>query len=312
MFVWLVAGVSAADLNESDIVVAAAERAAFGLPADRATIEEILRSGADLGTQKWGIVLTASEEIELDIEGRAKFANDVSDGALAYAKSLPTYGGAYVDQTDNGGIVISLTERNAVAESRISALAPSGDRSATVRIVEHTFAELAAAAERVRALWREMSSVELLGVGVDEVANGLKLRVVAADVDSSLVAARDLSAYLGVSVTVVAAEPSEDATCTARHNCYDPFKSGTKIDNDTPHGDDWVHEDISCTMGFHVRLQNGDEQFLTAGHCGAGAVSDWWHPGTGTSEQLAFAATMFPDVNRDIMRINIVNNSQAS
>ncbi len=292
-----------------DLDLAAAERAALGLAADRATIEAILASGADVGTQQWGIVLTAAEEAALDLGSRAEFVSSVSGTALAYARSLATYGGAYVIQAEGGRMVINLTVDDAALEERILAMVPAESRGLEIRRVAHTYEQLVDAAEDARPIWRKLTAVPLVSVAVDEVGNGLKVGVAPVHLAEADGPAQELSARLGVSVSTVEAEPSVDAGCFFRHHCHTPFKSGIKIDNDFPNGETWG---FSCTLGFHVRLANGDEQALTAGHCGVDAVSDWWHPGTGLTEELAFAATMYPAVERDIMRLNIVNDAQAS
>jgi hypothetical protein len=74
------------------------------------------------------------------------------------------------------------------------------------------------------------------------------------------------------------------------------MRAGIRIDNDTSGN---THQ---CTMGFHVRYA-GDEQFLTAGHCGHNRPADWWHVGYGFVGNAQ--ATMYEPGGRDAMRIDL-------
>ena len=88
-------------------------------------MEEVVRSGSDVGTSEWGIVLTAAEEAALDLPGRMQFANQLSEELLPYADSLPTYGGSYIEPSRGGGIVIQLTNDDPTVVARVHKLAPT-------------------------------------------------------------------------------------------------------------------------------------------------------------------------------------------
>lgn len=81
----------------SALQAAMVERASFGLPADQATVIEILASGLDIGTAKWGIVMTAAEDEAIDLGARMDFFLNVDRDVLPFAQAAPTYAGAYID-----------------------------------------------------------------------------------------------------------------------------------------------------------------------------------------------------------------------
>src|SRR5450759_3019972 len=85
-------------------------RSAFGLPVDSDTMRLISQPGVDVGSGVWGIPLSAAEEKALDLSGRMAFAEAVSEDLLPFAKSLPSYGGAWIDQLAGGGLVVALTD----------------------------------------------------------------------------------------------------------------------------------------------------------------------------------------------------------
>lgn len=62
-------------------------------------------------------------------------------------------------------------------------------------------------------------------------------------------------------------------------------------------------------MGFHVRMGT-DEQFTTAGHCGAGGSNNWFHGGYGFIG--AEVATQYYALGRDAMRVQMNADSEAS
>lgn len=84
-------------------------RQAFGLPVDSDTMQRLADSRVDVGTDLWGIPLTADEESQLALGDRMAFADSVSERLLPAVRSLPTYGGAWIDQPGGSSLVIALT-----------------------------------------------------------------------------------------------------------------------------------------------------------------------------------------------------------
>ena len=57
----------------------------------------------------------------LDLPGRMAFANEVKQSVVPFVNSLPTSGGVYIDQQQNGSLVVLQTESSAALEAEIRA-----------------------------------------------------------------------------------------------------------------------------------------------------------------------------------------------
>jgi hypothetical protein len=80
-----------------------------------------------------------------------------------------------------------------------------------------------------------------------------------------------LEEVLGVSVVVQEGAVPVDQTCIARDNCHDPMAAGQQIYSDGA-------QPQLCAMGFHI-TRGLDDQFLSAGHCSYGTLSNYWYTG---------------------------------
>lgn len=255
---------------ESDIAAVAAERAAFGLDANTDSVRQLLNSGTDVGTGRWGIAMTAAEEQELDLPGRMDYSNAMHAAIEAVVGGSPNFAGIVVDQHARGSLTVLLADDDSALAERILKLALPGPRSVRVRFVEHGQAALKQAAQSIWERWQDLApDMSLISVSVDTAANGLRLGV--ADTDLAGTSSLDLAASLGVPVTVEATTLSVDQVCNSRDNCYGPMKAGSRIRHGSLNGS-------ICSMGFHISL-NGDEQVLTAGHCGYNGSLAWYHQG---------------------------------
>lgn len=83
---------------------------ALGLAADPTETAGLMDSDADVGSDIWGIPMTAAEEARVDLPGRMKFAVDVGQSVIPALEDLPTFAAAYFDSTSNGELVVALTE----------------------------------------------------------------------------------------------------------------------------------------------------------------------------------------------------------
>lgn len=202
--------------TEVDVIDAAAERAVYGLPSDPALVEAIIQSGADVGTDKWGIVLTAAEEAALDLPGRMRFVDELSESLLPYAAALPTYGGAYIDPAAGGRIVVHLTKADAAVTTRIRELAPQDNRGVEVKVVTHSFRALQDAANKAPATWEDVGTTALLAVGADEKRNALVVRVAAEDVSQATDDAAVVERRLGVPILILEGSVEKALACNTR------------------------------------------------------------------------------------------------
>lgn len=269
------AGADTANANPEQIAAAAAERATFGLPAEVGTVSALLGSSRDVGTPRWGIAMTAEEEASIDLPGRMRFADDLEDAFLPYARSLPTFAGAWIDQASGGGVVVGLTEISPVIQKDLEALTPQPSRGVRLVAAVHTENELRDALDAAMETWSGFGGPQPLSVYVDERRGSLVVNVLRSDGAAAYQVAPQVSGQLGVPVVVVADETERprDIACTTRSNCSDPYRAGVLIREGSVSGEP------PCTLAFPI-LANGDIQVLTAGHCGYYG-SDWYHPGEG-------------------------------
>lgn len=306
MAVQLLGGATASPAYASDdslIRAAIEDRAAYGLPSDVETVRSLVGSGRDVGTPKWGIALTAEEMASLKLENRFAFEEAVADAVAPLVEGWPGYAGMYFDQPGGGQFVVLLTLPDAAVEEEVRRLVP---REPGVRFeyVDATFRELAAAFDVTRQAWTHVSDVDPTTIELDVKTNRIVVRVAATDLLRAAAAAAAVGDALGVSVLAEGGGTGYETVCTTRDNCTFPMKAGIRIyqDNNPP-------SDVNqCTMAFHVR-SGGDEQFLTAGHCGHFPPTDWWHPGWGLIGIKI--ATLYANLGKDAMTVQMAD-AQAS
>ncbi len=291
-------------VSEAAIDRAVTERAHWGLAADREVVADLLRSGADVGTKEFGIVMTAAESKALDVYGRMEFASHVKTNAVPYIDALPTSGGVYIDQQHGGGLVVLVTERNVDVEREIVARMPATDLGVRFAEVDHTEAELRDRLEHARDIWKELlAGIRLEKVGLDIIENRVLFEVAERDVATAQTEIAALRAKMGVRVAIAPnAHPDDrDVSCTSRDHCVSPTEAGTRIYKS------YVDNYNECTMAFHVPLISGDVQFVTAGHCGYGG-SNTWLIKDGTSNGMVIGteqASLYHDGGQDILRISL-------
>ncbi|HYO51660.1 hypothetical protein [Archangium sp.] len=280
------------------------ERAHWGLPAERSTVASLLESGHDVGTERLGIPMTQEELDALDLPGRMAFAHAVRQSAVPFVNSLPTSGGVYIDQQQNGSLVVLLTEPSAELEAEIAKRMPASSRGFRVARATHTEAQLREALTRAWDTWKTVApTTPLLGAGLDIMENRILFEVDPVDLEGSRRVLAALGARMGVRVGVAprAPEESQDTSCTSRDSCYTPTRAGTRIYKGAI---DSVNE---CTMAFHVVSTDGDIEFVTAGHCGYGG-SNYWYIKDGTSDGLLLGTeqkTLYSAGGQDIMRVQL-------
>lgn len=261
---------------DSRVIAIIAERAAFGLDASLEVVSSLLAGSEDVGTATFGIAMTAEEMAELDLAGRMAFSNTMHAAIEGVVDGSPSFAGTFVDQTQDGSITVLVANGDTGLAARLDDLVPGdGSRTMHIRHVKYSLATLSRAMVDTRDRWAEITpEVELVSVAVDTRANGLRVAVHEGDIAAAVMVQADLEARVGVPVAFESAAPSLDEVCTSRDNCYTPMKAGSRI----RHGG--VNGSI-CGMGFHIRLGSGDEQLLTAGHCGYTGSLSWYHYGYG-------------------------------
>ena len=278
-------------------------RAALGLPVDADAIRALAQPGADVGTAEWGIPMTAAEDRAVDLPGRMAFANAVSDSLPPALRSLPTFGGVWIDQKGGGGLVVALTGIDAQASSLIASRTPSPSRGIAIRQVFGSRTELQRAVERLAQTPPAGFGSRFLGAGLDEEANAVRLYVTP-EAASAAAASPAVAAQVGVPLVVVPETPGRDVSCTTRTNCVDPYKPGIRIRPGSRFGPP------ECTMAFFIVVAS-DIQALTAGHCGHYG-SAWYHPTIGQNTNPdgkvgSVQSSLYKQGGKDVLRISALD-----
>jgi hypothetical protein len=254
-----------------DISRSQQQRALLRLPADEATIRQIAASGADVGTERWGIVLTAAEIVA--IEARMQYAQAIDDQVASFVRGLASYGGMYFNQDDDGRLVVQLTEDDAAIRAAVERRMPAGPRVA-FRIVDHPYAALETATRQVFDIWSSLTDLPApYHSSLDTRANLVRVLVDASILSQVQAIQPALEEALRVPVVVGVGRPAEPQACTSRDYCTNPIKSAVIVRKGSTTG-------TACTMAFQV-VKNGDEQFLTAAHCALSGSNNWYHKGYG-------------------------------
>lgn len=287
-----------------EVARAATERANWGLPSDGTTVASLLGSVRDVGTEQWGIPMTQEEQDALDLPGRMAFASEIKRSAVPFVNALRASGGVYIDQHQNGGLVVLLTESSEAIEAEIAARMPASSRGLRVARVTHTEAQLKEGWARAWDVWNEVApTLRLQGAGVDIKQNRVLFEVAPVDLEGAQGILAALEALLGVRVGVEARAEEEymDTSCTSRDSCFSPTKAGTEIYKGA------IDSVSECTMAFHVVCDDGDIEFVTAGHCGYGGSNNWYIK-DGTSDGLLLGSeqkSLYVSGGQDIMRVQL-------
>jgi hypothetical protein len=297
-------GTEAEPTADADVARAMVERRTWGLSADRASVEALLASGRDVGTEQWGIPMTDEEHAALDLTGRMDFASEIKLAAVPFINALAASGGVYLDQERDGELVVLLTETSDEIEAAIAARMPASSRGFRIATVTHSEADLRGALQRAWDVWDQVApGTKLQGAGLDIRENRVLFEVDAVDLDAVAGVAGALEAAMGVRVGVEARVDQEnaDTSCTSRDHCVSPSRAGTRIYKG------FIDNFNECTMAFHVITNGGDVEFVTAGHCGYGGSNNWYlKDGTGDGLFLGSEQkSLYKHDGQDIMRVNL-------
>ncbi len=289
---------------EPGLKVAVEERRELNLPHDPEFVASLVGSEADVGTDKYGVVLTQEEVV--DYENQRQFEAAVDDQIIPLATADADVVGLWIDHSRGGAIVLQTLESNPALEARIRAAEPADSRGIIFETVNDTREELWSA---VDAVWEIKSTVtpelEVLSVAADTPANAVRIEVAPTD----LALGDELSAAVqretGVDVFSVAGERDVESACYTRDHCTAPMKAGNRLHKGSNGGS-------TCTQGFRVTVGT-DDQIVTAGHCGFEGANSWYHQGYGVvgweNSSLYNCST---NACQDIMRIQIDNNQDSA
>ncbi|MFG2738341.1 S1 family peptidase [Streptomyces carpaticus] len=170
--------------------------------------------------------------------------------------SAETAGTFYDAETET--LVVNVTDSSAVSEVRAT--------GAEARVVEHTLAQLEAAADEV-----EEYAVPGTAWGIDPVSNAVKVTV-----DSTV--SGDALAELQATVDGLGGQ----AVLEQVEGEFSPYIAG---------GDAIYTSGARCSLGFNVTI-GGQRGFLTAGHCGSTGSS--WSATSGGAAFGTLSTSVFP------------------
>lgn len=268
-------------------------------------VAELLGSALDVGSRKWGIPMTRQEDLAVDLDGRMAFADHIDTKVLPELSQLETFAGAYYQPADGGRLGILLTTPGDETVAQISTWIGDTQRDWEVVSARFSYAALLAAVQKADVTWKAaIAGKDPLGFGIDTRANGVFVELADSDLPLTRAELGKFESALGVPVSVRAGALGRDTHCsTNRDHCHGPMKAGINIYKGSNYSGGW------CTMGFHI-TRSGDEQFVTAGHCGYGGSNSQFHPAftnaIGTEQQSLYA-----NGGQDIMRVSM-SDAQAS
>jgi hypothetical protein len=291
--------------TDKDLIDAAATRAQLGLDASLERVASLKESSADVGSDSWGIPMTAAEAAEIDLPGRMDFADRVDQHAREYLESLPGYAGHYFDQADGGRLTVNVTDNGSSVADELGRLLGDSKFAFGTALVDDSMKALMAALDSASG------AVERLAPGRVLMSSGLNVRgnaiFLGFDKESmaSGIPVAALSEALGVDVEIRVASYEDPAACGAgadRDHCTAPMKAGIFIYDNSG----------GCTMGFHVIRPGGDKQFVTAGHCGWNSAPAYFHTGymNGTVKIGDEVDTVYHQNGQDIQRVTLVANHE--
>lgn len=288
---------SAAILGADQGVDAAmlAERAVYGLPTDSAAIRAL--AADDVGTPQWGVAMTSSESSLVNMNARISFADAVDLVVLPALRKLPSFGGAWIDQLNDGELVVQLTKDEPEAKAAATARLPEQSRGLRFETVMHSEADLVGALSIASDLWTKWSSVRPISMAVDTPQNALIVEVLDVDAAVAKADAASIADAVGISIAVDSSAISRptDIACTDREHCSDPYEAGVLIHEGGTSGEP------PCTLAFPI-VVGTDIQVLTAGHC-AYYGSVWYHKGEGRVGSVQ--ANQWQANGRDILRLSM-------
>lgn len=226
-------------------------RAEFGLSADPAYVAEVRAAG--WSDEDYGVPLTPDEVAEID----ARVAAEPQIAALQdqLRKTVPAFGGLYIDQAGGGVVDVAFTDEPA---QYAAVMAPYlKGLEVRTRRVTYTEAELLRLNNRIAG---ERDIHRAMGIATNEVYPDIRANAVKVGIDPYGPAEADaLMSRYGIAARIFAAGPGVHTACTNRDNCPGPpLVAGLHL------------FDSPCTNAFLGRYNDGsgDKQVtLSAGHC---------------------------------------------
>jgi hypothetical protein len=264
----VLAGPVAAQSASIDEAVEA--RAAYGLPAGRAHVEDLMQSLDNVASEKYGFPLTNAEYKEL--VARTTYVRRFQAETLPYVRGLDGYAGHWVDRADGGRIVISLTNVREAVKDQVRDRLPKDNRGVRFEEVNDSAVALGKALDGAVEGWKSLdSAIEPLAFAIRYRENRLVVKVAKEDLPSAKELRPRLEAELGVDVGFESSDPIVDSACPSRIKCFGPLRLGARMNYPGVYDPDNPTTQWNCGIGFMLT----DHSILTAGHCTYERQTPW-------------------------------------
>lgn len=174
-----VAAASGADAPDDDVAAADAHaiefRQTFGFRSDADHVRAAREDTENYSSDVFGVPLSEAEHAELFRRGEIQAA---MDAAIAEARSVDTFAGAYLDQQRGGRPVFMFTDSQPARAEQLAIHFPEG---ADVQVTRAARSErdIAALRARVKADWDELASqgIEVVQLGAPVHTNTILIGV---------------------------------------------------------------------------------------------------------------------------------------
>ena len=263
----------AADPGAVALDEAVRARESYGFAAGRDHVLSLMRDGASVdvaASEKYGFPLTKDEY--LDLLARNTNARLFQTEALPFVAGLDEYGGVWIDQEDNGRIVISLTTGEAAVKEEIRNHLPKGIEGVRFEQVNDSAEALTQALSRAEQDWASLGTgIEPQAFGIQYRHNRLVVKVRPSDLDSAKEMRGKMEEKVGVGVGFQVSANIVDTGCPERQKCFGPLRLGARMNYpDVYDSGDPIHQ-WNCAIGFML----SNHAILTAGHCVYDHTASW-------------------------------------
>jgi hypothetical protein len=254
-------------------------RSAYGFDGDHARVRTLAARKSSRASREHGFPMSAREAA--DLLGRSTFVQRLDNTVLSSARSLDAYAGEWIDQRDDGRLVIGLTRAAPGVKTRLRQSMPAGSRGVRFVEVNDSAAALAVALDRAPPAWDGLGAdFQPQAFAIHYRRNRITVKVRRHQLDAARVFKAQLQVRLGVDVGFAASPAVIDlapkTACSSRERCYGPLRLGTRINFPRSYPDSRIS--THCGMGFHLRdprFGSRHGTFLTAGHCVYGRSGPW-------------------------------------
>lgn len=239
-------------------------RKEFGLKSDSGYITNLLNDKTTKSSEKYGVILTKEEEIELDARFemlRVKIPKIKE--YISNKESKDNYANIYIDQASGGIINIGLKDFNPETERQIKSA--SGDSKVKIYKAKYSEKELDELHQKISDSREELALKNIMIKYI--VTDIIKEKVVIAVEKTSDSVINTLGQMFNEDMISVIQDKSREKQDSSTYTR--PVQGGLKIQSDNK----------LCTAGFSAR-DSSAHYIITAGHCISYTGEEWKQGGS--------------------------------